>query len=203
MSTRPVGPPPPRRARPRRGLPPWAFGVMIVFGVVLLLAAAFLIGRLTAAAPKVAQLHDQGARPEIEAVPDAAATTDPIEGPAPFPQETTQTPILPSATPDDLSEAELSQKASPLARDGQKAAVAAYFAQMDVIGEAAKSTQNPETLARSVVDQTMSGNTSGIDELLVAKRRHPAKSTKREACAPSAGPSVSSSEPAARWPART
>jgi len=50
------------------------------------------------------------------------------------------------------------------------AAVAAYFRQMDAIAAEAKTSQDPQALARSVLDQTLSGNTGAIEGLIASER---------------------------------
>jgi len=50
------------------------------------------------------------------------------------------------------------------------AAVAAYFAQMDAPSTEAKTTQDPQALAQSVLQQAMSGNTSAIEGLIATQR---------------------------------
>ena len=50
------------------------------------------------------------------------------------------------------------------------AAVAAYFRQMDAVAAEAKTTQDPQALARGVLDQALSGNMASIDALIVAQR---------------------------------
>jgi hypothetical protein len=50
------------------------------------------------------------------------------------------------------------------------AAVAAYFAQMDALSAEAKASQDPQTVARTILDQAISGNMSGIDELIAKQR---------------------------------
>ncbi len=50
------------------------------------------------------------------------------------------------------------------------AAVAAYFTRMDAVAAQVKATQDPEALARTILDQTLSGNMSGFDELITTQR---------------------------------
>jgi hypothetical protein len=50
------------------------------------------------------------------------------------------------------------------------AAIAAYFRQMDAIAAEAKTSQDPQALARSVLDQTLSGNTGAIEGLIATER---------------------------------
>lgn len=54
--------------------------------------------------------------------------------------------------------------------DADAAAVAAYFGQMDEAGAAARAGQDPQALARSVLDQTLAGNMDGIDGLIATQR---------------------------------
>jgi hypothetical protein len=48
--------------------------------------------------------------------------------------------------------------------------VAAYFAQMDALSAEAKASQDPQAVARTILDQAISGNMSGIDELIARQR---------------------------------
>jgi hypothetical protein len=50
------------------------------------------------------------------------------------------------------------------------AAVAGYFRQMDAVAADRKVSEDPQTLARSVLDQAMSGNTGAIEDLIATQR---------------------------------
>ncbi len=50
------------------------------------------------------------------------------------------------------------------------AAVAAYFTRMDAVAAQVKATQDPQALARTILDQTLSGNMSGFEELITTQR---------------------------------
>ncbi len=52
----------------------------------------------------------------------------------------------------------------------EAAAVTAYFTQMDAVAAQVKATQDPEAMARTIIDQTLSGNMSGFDELIATQR---------------------------------
>ncbi len=52
----------------------------------------------------------------------------------------------------------------------EAAAVAAYFGQMDAVAAEAKTSQDPQALARSVLDQALSGNMGSIDALIASQR---------------------------------
>ena len=54
--------------------------------------------------------------------------------------------------------------------DTDAATVAAYFSQMDALSAGAKTSQDPQALARSVLEQAMSGNTSAIEGLIATQR---------------------------------
>jgi hypothetical protein len=50
------------------------------------------------------------------------------------------------------------------------AAVAAYFTRMDAVAAQVQAAQDPQALARVIIDQTMSGNTNGIEGLIATQR---------------------------------
>jgi hypothetical protein len=50
------------------------------------------------------------------------------------------------------------------------AGVAAYFAQMDELSAEAKASQDPQAVARTILDQAISGNMTGIDDLIAKQR---------------------------------
>jgi len=54
--------------------------------------------------------------------------------------------------------------------DPDAAAVASYFRQMAAVASEAKASQDPQALARSVLDQTLSGNMGAIEGLIATQR---------------------------------
>ena len=139
-------------------LPRWVLGLLVGACAVCVVAVAFLLGRVTAPAPAAAPA-------EVEAAPTTAATVSgassastglppdpprPIEYPVGHPAERVTEP--------------------PAGGAPDTAAVAAYFAQMDALSAEAKTSQDPQALARSVLEQAMSGNTSAIEGLIATQR---------------------------------
>ena len=113
-----------------------------------LVAVAFLIGRVTApglpaAAPQVA-----AERPTPAGVPDSL--------------------VPPSEVPDAGVATGERLAAAPSAPDA--AAVAAYFRQMDAVAAEAKASQDPQALAKTVLEQAMSGNMGGIEGVIATQR---------------------------------
>lgn len=152
-------------------LPRWLIGLLVGALAVSLVAVAFLLGRVTAPAPAAARAGVAAAtEPAIETsgspataaeVPAAAgamATDDgeaarqwpPVgEGPAFSPAE--------SAGP-------------PVGERPDASAVAAYFEQMDAVAAEFKASQDPQAVARGLINQAMSGNTSGLESLIATQR---------------------------------
>lgn len=78
---------------------------------------------------------------------------------------------VPAAAPTEVNAAGPSTSAEYASGAGpDAAAVAAYFAQMDALSAETKTSQDPQALARSVLEQAMSGNTSAIDGLIATQR---------------------------------
>lgn len=78
---------------------------------------------------------------------------------------------VPAAAPTEVNSAGPSTSAEYASGAGpDAAAVAAYFAQMDALSAETKTSQDPQALARSVLEQAMSGNTSAIDGLIATQR---------------------------------
>jgi len=140
-------------------LPRWVVGLLVGACAVSVVAVAFLLGRVSAPAPVAAPTGVEAAGPSTAGrVSDAsiAASTGAEnageasgQGLAPGPS----TPAEPTA-----------------GGDTDAAAVAAYFSQMDALSAGAKTSQDPQALARSVLEQAMSGNTSAIEGLIATQR---------------------------------
>ena len=143
-------------------LPRWVVGLLVGVCAVCVVAVAFLLGRVTATAPAAA--------PTAESVRASTATgaaeapSVPATGP-PGDDRTTPRGPLQGLAHDSSAPAE-----SPGGGGPDAAAVAAYFRQMDAVAAEAKTTQDPQALARSVLDQAMSGNTSAIEGLISTQR---------------------------------
>jgi hypothetical protein len=140
-------------------LPRWVVGVLVGLCAVSVLAVAFLLGRASAR------------------VPTGTATGGNTTGPAQA-AGMSSAPRAPSTEPPEAGEASDPRLASGPATGTEPAAggrldaaaVAAYFRQMDAIGAEAKAGQDPQSLARTVLDQALSGNMGGIEGLIATQR---------------------------------
>jgi hypothetical protein len=152
-------------------LPRWVVGLLVGGCALGVVTVAFLFGRVTAPAPSTGPKHIDAGGPRTDAegayasraasgaVPDAGAPSSP--GPA-FGQGLA---------------ADAGAGSAPAARTEDRAgvavdaaAVAAYFRQMDAVAADAKISQDPQALARSVLDQALSGNMGSIDTLIATQR---------------------------------
>ena len=149
-------------------LPRWVLGLLVGGLAACLLAVAFLVGRVTAPPP-----------------PAAAASAEVAEGAAPTVSGETTRPDLPA--PAGAPEA-IGDVPPPVVSEGgeapghslapapsasgepDRAAVAAYFARMDVVAAQVTAAQDPQALARTILDQTLSGNMSGFEDLIATQR---------------------------------
>jgi len=136
-------------------LPRWLVGLLVAVSAVSLVAVAFLLGRVTTLAPTRAE----AARLSTAAAPPDARRAQPAEA-----------ANSPGASDSPLDAAP-ARSQPPAGGSPEAAAVAAYFRQMDAIAAEAKSSQDPQTLARSVLDQTLSGNMGAIDGLIAGQRK--------------------------------
>jgi hypothetical protein len=142
-------------------LPRWVVGLLVAACVACLVAVAFLLGRLTAPArPAASAGFDLAGEPTTARVPDdaprAAIESAPHEG---APEGPADAPATASAG------AGLAGVGAPDA-----AAVADYFRQMEGIAAEARASQDPQALARTVLEQAMSGNMDGIDGMIASQR---------------------------------
>jgi len=141
---------------------------------VCLVAVAFLLGRVTAPAPPAAATGVEvatGAGPTGAGVPTADDRPTPAGSPEASPD------ALPSRAPEPaeaggqgLAPAPVAGSGTPAGGRSDAAAVAAYFTRMDAVAAQVKATQDPEALARTILDQTLSGNMSGFEELITTQR---------------------------------
>ena len=142
-------------------LPRWVVGLLVGACAVCLVAVAFLLGRVTAPTPPAAATSAEVA---TGAGPTGVGKSTPDDHPAPAGASETAGDVPPSVPASSAS------AASPAGGDPATAAVAAYFTQMDAVAALAKAGQDPQALARSVLDQTLSGNMNGIEGLIATQR---------------------------------
>jgi hypothetical protein len=158
-------------------LPRWVVLLLVGACVAGLVAIAFLLGRVTAPPPRSAAT---GTVEAGRSAPAASSEATPGDVPAPAGSSGAVRDVPPSAkaleserkgVPDGHSAAggELAP-APPASGNPDGAAVAAYFARMDAVAAQVKAAQDPEALARTILDQTLSGNMSGFDELIATQR---------------------------------
>jgi hypothetical protein len=76
----------------------------------------------------------------------------------------------PSAAPAAVEAAGQSTPADPADGGSDAGAVATYFRQMDAVAAEAKASQDPQALAQSVLEQTLSGNMGAIGSLIATQR---------------------------------
>lgn len=139
-------------------LPRWVVGLLVGVCAVCVVAVAFLVGRVTAPAPP--------------APPRAGETADPST-----PARAETSGIEPSAVADGGESTAPRVASNPAARTAGPAgagpdavSVAAYFRQMDAVAAEAKASQDPQALARSVLDQAMSGDSGAIEGMIATQR---------------------------------
>ena len=146
-------------------LPRWVVGLLVGACAACLVAVAFLLGRVTAPAPAAAPAGVEAARPSTGGGPSDASRAASTAAPAVAVPDTGE-----AAGQERASGPSASLTASPVGGSPDAAAVAAYFRQMDAIAAEAKTSQDPQALARSVLEQSMSGNTSAMEGLIATQR---------------------------------
>jgi len=156
-------------------LPRWVVALLVTACAVCLVAVAFLLGRVTAPAPPAAATGTKVAT-GAEAATGAGAST-PDDRPAPAGPSEASPDALPSRAPEPaeaggqgLAPASSASAGSPAGGHPDAAAVANYFTRMDAVAAQVKAAQDPEALARNILDQTLSGNMSGIEGLIGTQR---------------------------------
>jgi hypothetical protein len=155
-------------------LPRWVVALLVAACAVCLVAVAFLLGRVTAPAPPAAATGTKVAT-GAEAATGAGAST-PDDRPTPAGSSEASPDVRPSGVPEHAEAAGqgLAPGSSPGAGSAgghtDAAAVAAYFTRMDAVADIAKAAEDPQALARNVLDQTLSGNMSGIEGLIGTQR---------------------------------
>jgi hypothetical protein len=155
-------------------LPRWVVALLVAACAVCLVAVAFLLGRVTAPMPPAAAT---AAGVAGRAAPTGSGETTPDELPTPAGASETSRDVRPSPVPDGGEAAGRGLAPAPSATTGppagshpDAAAVAAYFTRMDAVAAQVKAAQDPEALARTVLEQTLSGNMSGIEGLIATQR---------------------------------
>lgn len=140
-------------------LPRWVVGLLGGACVVCLVAVAFLLGRVTAPA-----------RPAAAIAAEATGQSTPAE-------VSVSSRVPPAEAPDDGEATRAGPASTPPAGAGppaggapDTAAVATYFRQMDAVAAEAKASQDPQALARTVLEQAMSGNMGGIEGMIAGQR---------------------------------
>jgi len=151
-------------------LPRWVAGLLVGGCALGVVAVAFLLGRVTAPAPSTAAKHIDIAGPRTDAAgayASRAASGVPDAG----------LPSSPSPAFGQGLASDAGAGSGPAARTQDRvgtaadaAAVAGYFRQMDAVAAEAKTSQDPQALARSVLDQALSGNMGSIDALVASQR---------------------------------
>lgn len=150
--------PPAREAPATVELPRGALIALCAALGVTLLALAFLLGRVTARpAPQLAQ-----------ATPAEAAPATPVPGVAEAPD-----PLQPAAPPESAPPEALSRAGTPApsVNPSERAAVAAYFAQLERLEASGKTWGDPQQLALQLVQQSAQGDRRAFEELLSTERQ--------------------------------
>lgn len=143
-------------------MPRWVLGLLVGGLVACVVAVAFLLGRVTAPAPAVA--------PPIQAATSAPASSGPASVPEVLGGPSTAAPDPGGEPGRDLASAATSPAEARVVGAAEAEAIAAYFRQMDALDAEAKANQDPQVLARSILDQAMSGNMGAIDGLIATQR---------------------------------
>lgn len=139
---------------------------MVLVGtcVLSLAGVAFLLGRATAPSSP----HASQPRSAQADSPHAATEPSPTDPTASAAGTGMSAPAVEAPPAEEPKTLDLAVPApAGAAVDG---GVAAYFAQMDALSAEAKASQDPQAVARTILDQAISGNMSGIDELITRQR---------------------------------
>lgn len=149
----------PPRPAPTVALPRWVLGLLVGACAVCLVAVAFLLGRVTAPARPAAPPRVEAAGPSTAPRASDSSRLPPTELPGDG-----------KATAEGLAPGASARAGRPAGGGPDAAAVADYFRQMDAVAAESKASQDPQSLAKNVLDQTMSGNMDAIDGLLATQR---------------------------------
>ena len=152
-------------------LPRWVVGLLAGGCALGLVAVAFLIGRVTAPASTAPKHVDVGGGPRTDPgeayASRAASSAVPDPGAPPSPGAAVGQGLAADAGAGSGRAARTEDRSAAAA---DAAAVAGYFRQMDAVAAEAKTSQDPQALARSVLDQALSGNMASIDALVASQR---------------------------------
>jgi hypothetical protein len=151
-------------------LPRWVVGLLAGGCVLGVVAVAFLLGRATAPPPSTAPQHiEAGGRTDAAGTYASRAASGgvPDAGVSPSPALAFGQELAPDAGAGTGGAARTEVRAGAAA---DAAAVAGYFRQMDAVAAEVKTSQDPQALARSVLDQALSGNMGSIDALVATQR---------------------------------
>jgi hypothetical protein len=152
-------------------LPRWVVGLLVGGCALGVVGVSFLFGRVTAPAASTAPNHVDVGSPRTDAggayAPRAAPGAVPDAGAPPSPEPAFGQGLASDAGAGSGPAARTEDRAGAAA---DAAAVAAYFRQMDAVAAEAKTSQDPQALARSVLDQALSGNMGSIDALIATQR---------------------------------
>jgi hypothetical protein len=163
------------RASSAVALPRWVLVLLVGACAACLITVAFLLGRVTAkpppavtTAPPAEAVAPDGSRQRIPGV-----FPTPVDG-SPAPRPATNRLELPVERPTPAQGAAAAADglatAPSAGGSAETAAVSAYFAQMDGVAAQVKAAQDPQALAQTILDQTLSGNTTAFDELIATQR---------------------------------
>ena len=148
-------------------LPRWVVATLVGACALCLVAVAFLLGRVTAPPPAATPAGVAAATaPAIEATGSESVAGVPAASRAASsgPTDAGDAPTeAPASGPQPLA-------APPAVRSPDAAAVEAYFRQMDAVAAEAKTSQDPQAVARGILDQAMSGNTSSMETMIATQR---------------------------------
>jgi len=149
-------------------MPRWVLGLLVGGLAACLLAVAFLVGRVTVPPPPTAATSAEVAE---RAEPAVSGETTANDLPAPAGAPETLGDVPPSVV-SEAGEAPGRALAPAPSAGGNpdRAAVAAYFARMDVVAAQVTAAQDPQALARTILDQMLSGNMSGFEDLIATQR---------------------------------
>ena len=165
---------------------------LVVLALAALLAVAFLLGResnrpdlsslpsptLQVPAPQVPSPRPAPPAPAAELPAPAPPPALPVPSPPPPPAPPVQAvpPALPAARPPAApprapAPPPSAEPSTPPVDPVEREHAARYFRNLESSVGAASSWQDPEALARSVLEQGASGDSSGFDSLLAANRQ--------------------------------
>ncbi len=155
---------------PRSPPPP----VLIARGALIALVAALLVGR-ESGRPQLTQPAQPGVTvtiPPAANVPPPVGATEPptlaryAAPAAPFEASAAASPVAAPSGPTAPY-----PSPAPASHDSLRDAVATYFRNVEAVQSQAKSWNDPEALARTLLEQGARGDVSGFDGLAAANRK--------------------------------